>query len=525
MISKKIASRLTNLIAEKTMTGILSILLIAQFVILFYYTVGLTGKSDISSEYIVLSYDTLIVNAIMTVIAITGILAVRCLYSAWHRFKIDKEIKINIEVLAAMVSIIVVLVGIYWVNAIAAVPFADSEEICIQANKFNQADFSGLNKGEYVGLNPHQLGIITFLRLLFKLFGANNFKSFQYFNALMAGVFCYSSYGIVKCISGNDHRACLLGLLFTSMCAPMYLYIPFVYGEISSTALLCAAAWMLLEFEDDPKIWRIVLAAILCGAAVQLRANSKIVVIGFLVVTLVRFITKKSKWFVIMALSILAGVICFNGMISLMYKNKTPQDSRPIPSVLYVAMGMMQFDDNQGWFNGYNYNTFLDRDCNAEEAIKAGKNKIKERLENFADDPSYAREFYTNKLVKQWETPMFQAVFMNKKTEDNQTEFAKSVYEGKWNGRIFRYMNIYQILVYGGVLVLMIAWRKKRMGILKYVLLVGVIGGLLFSLIWEAKARYVLPYFLMLLPYAATGIIYFCDKIILNRIPELKKWC
>ena len=521
----KTAGRLTNMFTEKTMTGILNILLIAQFIILFYYTVGLTGKSDINSEYIVLSYDTLIVNTIMTTVAIAGILVIRYLYSAWHRFKVNKVIKINMEVLAIAVSIIVVLLGIYWVNISATVPFADSEGICIQANKFNQADFSGLNKGEYVGLNPHQLGIITFLRLLFKLFGENNFKIFQYFNALMAGVFCYSSYRIVKCISGNDHSSCLLGLLFISICAPMYLYIPFVYGEISSTAILCAAAWMLLEFEDDPRVWRIALTAILCGAAVQLRANSLIIVIGFLIVTLVRFITNKSKWLIIMALSILAGIICFNGIISLMYKNKTPQDSRPIPSVLYVAMGMMQFDDNQGWFNGYNYNAFLDHDCNTEEAIKAGKNTIKEKIDYFIADPAYAREFYTKKLVKQWEAPMFQAVFMNKQTEDGQTEFAKSVYEGTWNARIFSYMNIYQILVYGGVLILMIVWRKKRIGILNYALVVGVFGGLLFSIIWEAKARYVLPYFLMLLPYAATGIVYFCDKIILNKIPVLKKWC
>lgn len=67
-------------------------------------------------------------------------------------------------------------------------------------------------------------------------------------------------------------------------------------------------------------------------------------------------------------------------------------------------------------------------------------------------------------------------------------------------------MNIYQLLVYGAVLFLLSVKRKEWRQIDRYILLVGIFGGFLFSILWEAKTRYVFPYFLMVLPYAAVGI-------------------
>ena len=38
------------------------------------------------------------------------------------------------------------------------------------------------------------------------------------------------------------------------------------------------------------------------------------------------------------------------------------------------------------------------------------------------------------------------------------------------------------------------------------VLVIGVIGGFLFHMLWEAKGRYILPYFMLMLPMAAAGL-------------------
>ena len=100
-----------------------------------------------------------------------------------------------------------------------------------------------------------------------------------------------------------------------------------------------------------------------------------------------------------------------------------------------------------------------------------------------------AIDFYSRKLGAQWEAPMYQCYVMN----------------------------IYQILLYGGVFVYLLAGRKKEQQIEHYVLLIGVFGGFLFSAMWEAKARYVFPYLMMMISYAAAGITV-CVSWISNRI-------
>lgn len=50
-------------------------------------------------------------------------------------------------------------------------------------------------------------------------------------------------------------------------------------------------------------------------------------------------------------------------------------------------------------------------------------------------------------------------------------------------------------------------------------IMIAVFGGFLFSLLWEAKTRYVFPYLLMELPYAAMGI----NEVIIRLNQRLKK--
>ena len=67
-------------------------------------------------------------------------------------------------------------------------------------------------------------------------------------------------------------------------------------------------------------------------------------------------------------------------------------------------------------------------------------------------------------------------------------------------------MKVFQLTLYSAILFLLIARRRDEGSIEKHVLLIAVVGGFLFSLIWEAKTRYIFPYLLMQLPYMAVGV-------------------
>ena len=67
-------------------------------------------------------------------------------------------------------------------------------------------------------------------------------------------------------------------------------------------------------------------------------------------------------------------------------------------------------------------------------------------------------------------------------------------------------MNQYQSFIFIGVFLWIIFnyWRKKDLE--DQVLLLTIFGGFLFHMLWEAKGRYILPYFVMMLPMAAIGL-------------------
>ena len=59
--------------------------------------------------------------------------------------------------------------------------------------------------------------------------------------------------------------------------------------------------------------------------------------------------------------------------------------------------------------------------------------------------------------------------------------------------------------------------NRKTIKLEDYIFLVYIIGGFLFSIMWEAKARYVLPYFICMIPYCAIMIVTLIDKFKVNN--------
>lgn len=115
-------------------------------------------------------------------------------------------------------------------------------------------------------------------------------------------------------------------------------------------------------------------------------------------------------------------------------------------------------------------------------------------------------DFFTRKMLAQWNAPLYQCIVMNGRVTQEQGKIADNIYQQKrlykW---ISNYMKVFQLILYASILFLLIVKRKEWGSIEKYALLIAVIGGFFFSLMWEAKTRYVMPYLLMQLPYMAIG--------------------
>ena len=82
----------------------------------------------------------------------------------------------------------------------------------------------------------------------------------------------------------------------------------------------------------------------------------------------------------------------------------------------------------------------------------------------------------------------------------------EKLYYGSWQQHYRDYTNRYLTVLYLGVVVYCVAALTRKNDILQCLMLIGVFGGFLFSILWEAKSRYVLPYIVLLIPYMALGI-------------------
>ena len=113
-------------------------------------------------------------------------------------------------------------------------------------------------------------------------------------------------------------------------------------------------------------------------------------------------------------------------------------------------------------------------------------------------------------MKSQWIDPLFESVkFTGTFDEDNMDEIPSMVleiYQGEAKDTLKQACSIMMSVVYFFSLI-GIAFRYfKKKPIMEDIPLIVFVGGFLFSIIWEAKARYVFPYFVLLHLYAAYGL-------------------
>ena len=183
-----------------------------------------------------------------------------------------------------------------------------------------------------------------------------------------------------------------------------------------------------------------------------------------------------------------------------------------VPAISYIAMGL-QWDEGRGHggWNGYHSDLFMACDYNGEEAARISAESVRASLKYMAGNPAYAVSFFYYKLTEQWTREDYSCISATLDFYADRSPAAWEIYQGKWLSPLMLIMAIHQSLVYLGAccfcVFAVIRWKKRKNSndIWRLVLLVTFIGGFLFSIIWEAASRYILPYVILLIPYAAEG--------------------
>ena len=109
--------------------------------------------------------------------------------------------------------------------------------------------------------------------------------------------------------------------------------------------------------------------------------------------------------------------------------------------------------------------------------------------------------------MQQWNDHTFSSAYATHRVDGKQMgNFEQSVYYGSIKSFCDWHMDRYLFVLYlsfaAGTAAL---WKQKR-ELSCYISLIAIIGGFLFSILFETKGRYVMPYVILMQPFAAMGL-------------------
>lgn len=421
--------------------------------------------------------------------------------------------RLDTRVPAVLLALLSILFCVLWVLNSGTAPRGDQNLICDAASQMNQGNYGYLEKGRYVAEFPHQLGIITLLRILFRLFGDGNFRSFQILNAFAVGFIVWYSYRIAEVLSSSKTVE-LLALTMSFLCLPMYFYTAFVYGEILSAALTCAALYQFMKLQTSFCGRRLLFLSFLTAGMLLIRKNTEIILIAMLGVMAVRLVLERRKTHFLVTAAILLGIVLKTITISAVYDSHIPDDAKAVPALAFIAMGTNNNTGYAGWFDRTNYNLFEQNDFDPEAASEDAREIIADFAAACMRDPCCGLRFYARKIMSQWSVPMYQCLVMNNRIRGRQSHLAAYIYHdaSAWHF-MDEYANLYQVTVYLSIVCLMLYSWKRPKQIWYYTGLIALYGGFLFSVLWEAKPRYIFPYLILMIPYAAVGLNMLSGKL------------
>jgi len=429
----------------------------------------------------------------------------------WVRSKQEQAEKLE-KVFLIAALLIGFTAGTVWTVMAHIKPIADSGNVCTVAEYMLRGEFP-MQLPTYMGYNPQQYGMVFVLQCMFACFGSGNYFVWQIMNVLLFPLMIYAGYRIVKLMT-RDTGIALYYLILILSFLPFYYYLPYVYGDFPSAACGMVVMWQIMEFCRNRKNHSAVIAVLFALFGYVIRKNTIIVIIASCLVLIVCALRNAQDRIRMLAAALIMVLAAWGGnqAIYLYYEHISGQEISPgIPASCYIMMGLEDKPDKgPGWFNGDNYMALVRVDYDCEAADEYGKEQIRLRLKEFWNDKRYAVDFFRRKITSQWNMPDCFALHETEHFTVDESELpavVRETYFGDLRNRLENYMNRYQFILYAGFAIamgIMLFRPKKEMEY--YLTAAAIIGGMCFSIIWEAMSRYVLAYEGYMIPLAAIGI-------------------
>lgn len=400
----------------------------------------------------------------------------------------------------------------------------DSELISDIAIEFMQKNYRAFEQGEYLYRYSFQTGFAALLELIYQVFGVENFIAFQIINIVSIVIILKMLEKITGELFNEEQIGKIEAALSMGM-LPLFLFSTFVYGDILGWSFGVCSIYYIIRYLKTDKWQELLKTAILLAVGIVVKPNINILLVAAVIAIILQSIRKKKYSMLIWAIGIVlisqAGVWLINGVYSA--RADLAEFPKGIPKIAWIAMSMQETDEGGyacGWYNSYNWSVYGDNHFDQALTTQACIENLRESLNRFLHEQRYAIDFFYKKFTSQWNAPTFQAMITNEwnsRHVDNLSLLAQFFIYGAGRDILYQIMNIYHFLLFlcTGIYCFSIRrdWSLER----AYFVL-NIFGGFFFHMIWEAQSRYVLGYFVLMLPLAAFGL-----NEILKKIDQIGK--
>lgn len=499
--------------------GFIKIFSLVLSILLFFFGFVSTCYSlDMDSQLVLTRWDNPLWNLASTILVLSaGALVILFLEKLKARFS---KLPDPLNILTVIVLLWILTTGAVLILFSKTVPAADAMSVYDAAEALARGETGVIRPVDsYLSYYPQQVGLMAFFELLHRIWNlfpvhvpAYHFiKCLYVFLAWMIVLF---QKGIVRLL-WNDRRAEYTYLLLAGANLPFLMYTSFVYGEIPSFAAASAGLYFLMRLLTqklpNPRSRRLTVfgALFFLPLSVMLRKNNLILIIAVLIVVLLQGVKERKKELILFALICGLCGFCILPLVQKYYELRAGNTlNSSVPAISYLAMGMQESSRADGWYNGFNFNTYRDTGMDIDATTQISLQAIQARLTYFKENPEYAARFYLNKFLSQWADGTYASRQATLATFGGRQPFFESLYSGEYSLLFIEYSNIYQNVLYLGVLLFCISVCSKSddSKLPVYLGLIGVVGGFLFHVFWEANSRYIFLYSLLLMPYCARGL-------------------
>lgn len=411
-------------------------------------------------------------------------------------------------------SLVYLFLGSYLILNVTDTLRFDARVVYDAAVSLNNGNKSTLEIGAYLYRYPHQLGLVTFERILFHLFQSTSPKILFFLNMIFVigiNFLTWKSTTLLYQNSLMDKLVIVLSFLFL----PQFFFILFAYGHILGLFFLMIAVYELLLFLQKKRIQDGVLLILATGIAYTIRNNYSIFVIAVVLILLLDLLTRVNQRTIAVIVGLVAVCLLSQKLLTQHYEEMAAHSLSGVPKIAWVTMGL---NDNPvykrvpGWYDAYVETVYTENKGNTKAIAKQSLQDLKQRLKIMVQHPVYALRFFKNKFVSTWEDSLFQSVWSGPVKSEGQfvkTPLLQSIYYGK------KLFHLLYMMTHAGLIFLYFSLvvgigkfikKERRLPLEILIFPLYLLGGIFFHLFWETKSQYVYSYVFMMLPISAYGL-------------------